>query len=119
MCRPFRNIDIRTNEAEMRRKAGARGGIELLEPRVLLSGVLVADINTQPSRAYYPFGFARVGNVTYFSQHDGVYGLELWKTDGPDAGTVMIKDIFPGLGSGEPAGYVATADGTVYFTATN
>jgi len=48
-----------------------------------------------------------------------VNGAELWKTDGTDAGTVMIKDIFPGLGSGAPSGYVATSDGTVFFVATD
>ena len=86
---------------------------------MLLSGVLGADVNPLPSRIRAPFGLTRVGGATYFSQHDGVNGSELWKTDGTDAGTVMIKDIFPGLGSGSPSGYVATDDGTVFFVATD
>ena len=31
-----------------------------------------------------------------FSANDGVTGQELWKSDGTDAGTVLVKDINPG-----------------------
>ena len=37
----------------------------------------------------------------YFSATDGVAGIELWKSDGTAAGTVMVKDIFSGAFSAD------------------
>jgi ELWxxDGT repeat protein len=45
-------------------------------------------------------------------------GIELWRTDGTGAGTLMVQDLFPGAGHGSPANF-ATAGGRVYFTATD
>ena len=33
-----------------------------------------------------------------FLASDGVTGSELWKSDGTEAGTVNVKEIFPGSG---------------------
>jgi ELWxxDGT repeat protein len=45
-----------------------------------------------------------------------VHGPELWKSDGSEVGTVLVKDISPEVGYGYPMG-LAGADGTVYFAA--
>jgi len=37
-----------------------------------------------------------------FGATDGTNGIELWKSDGTDAGTVMLKDINNGSGSSRP-----------------
>lgn len=39
---------------------------------------------------------AYVGETFYFAADDGLTGTELWKTDGTQAGTVRIKDIYTG-----------------------
>ncbi len=39
----------------------------------------------------------------YFSADDGVNGRELWKTDGTQGGTVLVKDILTGPNGSESA----------------
>jgi ELWxxDGT repeat protein len=36
------------------------------------------------------------GEALYFGADDGVNGDELWRSDGTEAGTVLVKDLFPG-----------------------
>ncbi|SKA99762.1 ELWxxDGT repeat-containing protein [Prosthecobacter debontii] len=52
----------------------------------------------------------------YFSATDGVQGEELWKTDGSEEGTSLIKDIRPGSESSEPQ-LITPVDDKVFFTA--
>lgn len=87
-----------------------RLALEVLEGRALLASdiALVKDINTEPNAGYMvPSGDGQpavLGNETYFSTYVDGYGEELWKTDGTDAGTKLVKDIVPGVGSSEPSG---------------
>jgi ELWxxDGT repeat protein len=56
------------------------------------------------------------GNVAFLIANDGTTGTELWKTDGTDAGTSLIKDIRPGdLGSYVQRAIAATPTGIVFF----
>jgi ELWxxDGT repeat protein len=41
-------------------------------------------------------------DVLYFNADDDVHGLELWRSDGTAAGTVMVRDIEPGMKSSTP-----------------
>ena len=41
-------------------------------------------------------GLTNFNNTLYFAPDDGINGVELWTSDGTDAGTVMVKDIKAG-----------------------
>ncbi|MBI5570044.1 MAG: DUF4347 domain-containing protein [Desulfomonile tiedjei] len=62
--------------------------------------------------------FAVLNGEVYFTGEDtgGLYGRELWKSNGTTAGTVMVKDIQTGAGSGSPH-YLTPVNGSLYFAA--
>ena len=57
-----------------------------------------------------------MNGTLYFEANDGVHGWELWKSDGTEAGTVMVKDISPGAGSAYHQ-LLTNVNGTLFFEA--
>ncbi|MEQ9007434.1 MAG: T9SS type A sorting domain-containing protein, partial [Ekhidna sp.] len=58
-----------------------------------------------------------VNDVLYFAANEGVStGQELWKSDGTEAGTVLVKDIYSGNNFGFDSEYIVEFDGGVAFT---
>ena len=56
----------------------------------------VADIQPDtPELPSDPREFTVIDGITYFSAEDSLSGRELWRTDGTDAGTHLVKDIRP------------------------
>jgi ELWxxDGT repeat protein len=51
-----------------------------------------------------------------FAADDSTHGVELWRTDGTDAGTVLVQDIYTGATGSSPEGFVPLG-GKIYFTA--
>lgn len=67
-----------------------------------------------------PEYFSSFNNEVYFRATDGEHGYELWKTDGTEEGTVMVKDIYSGaLGSMNPTSSTLFVEynGELYFAA--
>ena len=54
-----------------------------------------------------------------FQATDAVNGTELWITDGTDAGTMLLKDIYAGATNSTPGNFFRLADGKVLFAATD
>ncbi len=46
-----------------------------------------------PEGQYATKSITDVNGTIFFFANDGIHGYELWKTDGTEAGTVMVKDI--------------------------
>src|SRR5690242_1585476 len=59
-------------------------------------------------------GLVNVNGTVFFAASDGTNGVELWKSDGTDAGTSMVKDI--AAGSSTPL-HLTNVGGTLFFTA--
>lgn len=73
------------------------------------------DINPGTAGSSY-FNFTNINGVLYFRPNDGVHGDELWKTDGTEAGTVLVKDINPGS-TGSDLQELINVNGILYFQA--
>ena len=84
--------------------------------------MIVKDINPglDPnfSNSGSPAFLFNANGILYFAATDGVTanGTELWKSDGTEAGTVLVKNINPGSGSSSPEGF-ALSNGILFFTA--
>src|SRR5262249_6737244 len=64
-----------------------------------------------------PFLLTNVNGTLFFRASDGLNNTELWKSDGTAAGTVMVKDIYPG-GESLPI-FLTNVDGKLFFYATD
>ena len=78
---------------------------------------LVKNINTTASTGSSISNMVDFNGVLYFSANDGVAGQELWRSDGTDAGTVMVMDINPGTANSSPVN-MRVIGTTLYFVAT-
>lgn len=72
----------------------------LSAPLAAQAPVQVADLNTTRYDSGDNFlsgsEFVELSGTVYFTASDVLHGLELWKTDGTDAGTERVTDLCPG-----------------------
>src|SRR5262249_18091383 len=62
--------------------------------------VMVKRINTADPALHgsRPSALTSFNGNLYFMASDGIHGTELWKSDGTEAGTMLVKDLQPGAG---------------------
>lgn len=65
----------------------------------LLKDIMPGPGNSSPT-PLFEHAFVAFNGLVYFAANDGVSGLELWRTDGTEAGTELAVDLIPG-----PEGY--------------
>jgi ELWxxDGT repeat protein len=98
--------------------ANGGNGTELWKSNGTIEGtVMVKDINpsTTAVNSSNPNALTAVGNLLYFNAYTEATGQELWKSDGTEQGTVLVKDIVPGAGSSEPR-YIVDVNGVIFFS---
>ncbi len=94
---------------------------EMLENRCLMTAdfTLLQDINPGVAdTAIAPYGMVAVGSTAFFAASSPASGVELWKSDGTTAGTVMVKDLISGSTDSFPND-LTNINGVLYFSAIN
>src|SRR5687767_4056866 len=86
--------------ASRARASLARVVAETLEPRQLLAAELVKDLDQTGAHAlsWDQATMIEYGGQLYFMAEDLDHGRELWRSDGTEAGTRMVKEAVPGTG---------------------
>jgi ELWxxDGT repeat protein len=75
-------------------------------------------------RSSSPGNLVNLNGTLFFTAFDGVNGEELWQSDGSEAGTSLVVDLFPGI-QATPPNYpnssspssLTNVNGTLYFSA--
>jgi len=75
---------------------------------------LVKDINLSASGPA-PSELVALNGLVFFTADDGTNGTELWRSDGTAAGTVMVKDIAPGLSESSNPSKLTAMGNTLFF----
>ena len=81
---------------------------------------LVRDINPglgPEERSGEPRGFVDIGGIVFFNSFDPAHGEEIWRTDGTEEGTWLVKDLLPGRIGSDPI--LSVAGDTLYLRAWN
>jgi ELWxxDGT repeat protein len=65
---------------------------------------------------YFQLTSGVMDGILYFRGNDGVSGIELWRSDGTEAGTYLLKDVNAGPFDSS-VGYLTAVNGTLFFTA--
>jgi ELWxxDGT repeat protein len=61
--------------------------------------------------------FVNINNTLYFAANDGTFGTELWRSDGTNAGTQLVRNININRTDGSDPTNLVSVNNTLYFAA--
>ncbi|MFI5173171.1 MAG: ELWxxDGT repeat protein, partial [Chitinophagales bacterium] len=82
---------------------------------------MLINLNNGVGDGSHPDYFTNYLGIIYFTAYtdlDGPIDTELWKSDGTAAGTLLVKDIYPGIAEGLPR-YLTVVNDKLCFSAKN
>jgi ELWxxDGT repeat protein len=114
-----------THGAELWRTDGTPDGTVLVKD--IRPGALDSIFLSRDYSDYVPY-LTVLNGFVLFAASDRAHGLELWRTDGTEAQTLLVRDINPGTASSllkdgidtlvnDPAGSFTASDGKIFFSA--
>ncbi len=110
-----------SNGRELWKSDGTAAGTTLV--RDIFPGSYGSDPYYSNPNSSNPYSLTNVNGMLFFTADDGTNGTELWQSDGTAAGTILVKDIFPGSDGSYPHGSnpssLTNVNGTLFFTATD
>jgi ELWxxDGT repeat protein len=95
------------------------GSLGTLLVAVIIGAASFGTVATRaavPSDHSNPDWLTDLGGTLFFAADDAVSGRELWRSDGTEAGTHLVKDIVTGAEPGFPSS-LTVLDATLYFRA--
>src|SRR5215204_7377575 len=101
---------------ELWRSNGTRSGTKLVKD-IDPGPLVIKKMENTETGSSAPDSVLRTKKWIYFQATTVKYGDELWKSDGTEWGTKIVKDIVPGPGTSDAEDIVSTAPRTTFFRA--
>jgi ELWxxDGT repeat protein/VCBS repeat-containing protein len=106
-----------TNGNELWRTDGTVAGTQMV--RDLFTGTYAVNYQNFPNSSN-PTQLTNVGGKLFFTARNGMAGVELWTSDGTNAGTTLVKNIYADSGSTPSSSsptQLTNYNGALYFVA--
>ncbi len=85
---------------------------------VLTGHVLFSQSNSKQTGDSQLRNLININGTLFFAAKDSSHGVELWKSNGTAAGTMLVKDIYVGSIGSSPSNFI-NLNGVLFFTANN
>ena len=99
----FRAYDV-AHQLELWISDGTESGTHMVKD---INAIMDADAEDGRTFTSYPQNLYSLNGVVFFAANDGFTGVELWKSDGTETGTVLVKNIAGADGHGYPSDFMA------------